>query len=304
MPVVFVAEPEPKRNRPRKLLKMVVPRQTSETAPDYERWAWDELHVGASAIQGFGLFPRSTDELDWTNLGHRTVIVPYLGKETEVESSQLARVLRSVLCGNFDNVLLKEMPTQHGHTWVQDGAYVVLMADKEAKKQKLPTVTNLEEQLIQVAAYPEFDGRGVALLAEGDEEVCYMLREEARNLLHLPPHIFDLLARHCDDEHADRNMCRPALLSRPLPTSSSRPAHAPQRLERTQRTHRGALTTDVRCAQVHARGAVPEARRRAPIGLGAPDLQGLVLHHGQHQRAEQGAALDGAHRDAGGTDLA
>ena len=207
MPVVFVAEPEPKRNRPRKLLKMVVPRQTSETAPDYERWAWDELHVGASAIQGFGLFPRSTDELDWTNLGHRTVIVPYLGKETEVESSQLARVLRSVLCGNFDNVLLKEMPTQHGHTWVQDGAYVVLMADKEAKKQKLPTVTNLEEQLIQVAAYPEFDGRGVALLAEGDEEVCYMLREEARNLLHLPPHIFDLLARHCDDEHADRNMC-------------------------------------------------------------------------------------------------
>ena len=51
-----------------------------------------------------------------------------------------------------------------------------------------------------------FDGRGVALLAEGDEEVCYMLREEARNLLHLPPHIFELLASHEDDEHSDRNM--------------------------------------------------------------------------------------------------
>ena len=34
-----------------------------------------------------------------------------------------------------------------------------------------------------------------------------MVREEARRLLHLPEHIFKLLARHCDDEHADRNMC-------------------------------------------------------------------------------------------------
>ena len=38
-------------------------------------------------------------------------------------------------------------------------------------------------------------------------QVCYMVREEARRLLHLPEHIFKLLARHCDDEHADRNMC-------------------------------------------------------------------------------------------------
>ena len=59
----------------------------------------------------------------------------------------------------------------------------------------------------QVAAYPEFDGRGVAFLAEGDEEVCYMMREDARRLLHLPEHIFQLLAHHCDDEHAERNMC-------------------------------------------------------------------------------------------------
>ena len=60
---------------------------------------------------------------------------------------------------------------------------------------------------MKVAAYPEFDGRGVAFLAEGDEEVCYMMREEARRLLHLPEHIFKLLELHCRDEHADRNMC-------------------------------------------------------------------------------------------------
>ena len=38
MPVVYVAEPEPRRGRPRKLLQMIVPRLKDADALDYERW--------------------------------------------------------------------------------------------------------------------------------------------------------------------------------------------------------------------------------------------------------------------------
>ena len=66
-------------------------------ARDCERWDWEELRVATSKIDGcgsmFGLYPRSTEALSWAALD-RTTIVPYLGKETEVESSQLARLLR------------------------------------------------------------------------------------------------------------------------------------------------------------------------------------------------------------------
>ena len=102
MPVVYVAEPEPRRGRPRKLLQMIVPRLKDADALDYERWDWDELRVDASAIPGcgpmFGLYPRNTEAFSWASLD-RTTIVPYLGKETEVESSQLARLLRSSTVG-------------------------------------------------------------------------------------------------------------------------------------------------------------------------------------------------------------
>ena len=139
--------------------------------------------MDASCIQGcgpmFGLYPRNTEALSWASLD-RTTIVPYLGKETEVESSQLARLLRSVLCGNFDLVLRSEMHTPAAHEWVQDGCYVVLMAKAAVKRSGLTAVTDPATELIQVAAYPEFDGRGIAFLAEGDEEVCYMMREASQ----------------------------------------------------------------------------------------------------------------------------
>ena len=44
--------------------------------------------------------------------------------------------------------------------------------------------TNRPPSPSQVAAYPEFDGRGVAFLAEGDEEVCYVTRYMMRGTYH------------------------------------------------------------------------------------------------------------------------
>lgn len=51
-----------------------------------------------------------------------------------------------------------------------------------------------------------YDKRGVSHVDEGDEEVCYLRAEEARELLHLPPHVFSLLCAHAEDGHADRNI--------------------------------------------------------------------------------------------------
>ena len=33
-----------------------------------------------------------------------------------------------------------------------------------------------------------------------------MRADEAMELLHLPPHVFEMLSAHADDEHVDRNM--------------------------------------------------------------------------------------------------
>lgn len=162
---------------------------------------------GTSAIQGFGLYTKSSDSLDWKEL-KRPVALPYLGRETEVESSVQARVLRSVLCGAFDVVKREQLPTPAGSEWVQDGLYVALMETKELKKlgkERPPAVTDPNEQLLQVPIEPELS-RAVSYVEEGDEQVCYLKYEETRELLHMPPHVFRLLSEHANDEHADRNM--------------------------------------------------------------------------------------------------
>ncbi|KAL1514681.1 hypothetical protein AB1Y20_003769 [Prymnesium parvum] len=204
MPTLLVAETKGKQRR---LLTLIFPRQTDPQATESDRWDWSELRVGSSTIQGFGLFPRANSSFNWEKLD-RPAVMPYLGKETEVESHTQARVLRSVLCGNFDVVLRKELFKSEGHEWVQDGLYVVQMARSEIAvlDPPLPVISDGDTQLLQVVVEPDFGSRGVFSIDQGDEMVCYMLAEEARRLLHLPPHIFALLLRHSDDEHADRNM--------------------------------------------------------------------------------------------------
>ena len=132
--------------------------------------------------------------------------MPYLGKETEVESAVQARVLRQVLCGCYDVVRRKHLRTPERHQWVQDGLYVTLMADKEyrakRKEADLTIVSDPEVRLLQVPIEPESRTRSVSYVEEGDEQVCYLLHDETRELLHLPPHVFDLLSTHSNDEHA------------------------------------------------------------------------------------------------------
>ena len=152
MPTVLVAEVHPKTGK-RRLLNVIFPRLTDPKAPEHNRWEWPELRVSESSVQGFGLFPASTHALNWANLD-RPVVLPYLGKETEVESPTQARVLRSVLCGNFDMVQRSELQTAPGHEWVQDGLYVTQMAKADLAKLEKPlqVIDDPLVMLIQVGA--------------------------------------------------------------------------------------------------------------------------------------------------------
>ena len=84
----------------------------------HSRWEWPELRAGSSTIQGFGLYPRAGGEVNWEKL-ERPLALPYLGKETEVESASQARVLRSVLSGCFDLCRRDELFTPKGHVWAR-----------------------------------------------------------------------------------------------------------------------------------------------------------------------------------------
>ena len=171
MPVVYVSHDDKKTGR-KGLLQLVFPRRTSNDAPESARWDLPELHAGVSDIQGFGLYPHSTEALSWGKLV-RPVALPYLGKETEVESSTQARVLRSVLCGNFDFVKQEELYTPKGCEWVQDGIYVTLMQKSDRRRSGLQVLrADSQERLIQVAIEPDFDARGVFSFDEGDEQAC------------------------------------------------------------------------------------------------------------------------------------
>ena len=112
MPVVHVVD---QRKGQRRLLSLVFPVRTSVHAEEIDRWQWKEVRAGISPIVPshpmFGLFTQSGGDIDWADL-KRPVALPYLGRETEVESSVQARVLRSVLCGAFDVVLRKDLPAQ------------------------------------------------------------------------------------------------------------------------------------------------------------------------------------------------
>ena len=195
MPVVHCID---QRKDKRQLVDLIFPVRTSSSANVAERWHWPELRAAVSGIQGFGLFPREGGAIDWRAL-MRPVMMPYLGKETEVESAVQARVLRTVLCGQFDVVHRKDLPSRQGHEWVQDGVYITLMPTRDAEAAGMPAIKeDTDVRLLQVPVEPEFNSRIISYVEEGDEQVCYLLYDETRELLHLPPHIFELLARHCE----------------------------------------------------------------------------------------------------------
>ena len=73
------------------------------------------------------------------------------------------------------------------------------MPTRDAEAAGMPAIKeDTDVRLLQVPVEPEFNSRIISYVEEGDEQVCYLLYDETRELLHLPPHIFELLARHCE----------------------------------------------------------------------------------------------------------
>ena len=236
MPVVYAVE---QRKKDRRLLSLVFPNRTSVTAKETLRWDWPELYAGKSAIQGFGLYPRNTDALDWTKVSERRpVALPYLGMETEVESSVQARVLRSVLCGCFDEIERRDLHCPDGHEWVQDGLYVTLMPTDELDKHH-PKASSASSSKAAAQNGHGTDGGATTGAESGFDSV---LESDAEGL--------DAAAaagggsarprrRARTRRRRDRSACSPATRARVRPARATACAHRPRRAPEASRCRAG-----------------------------------------------------------------
>ena len=208
---------------------IVFPRRTA-AASDGRRcrrrtnggWEWDEVVPALSEIEGFGLMCKNSPDLDWSSLGGRTVYVPLLGRETELSSAEESQVCVRILQGHFVAFPSEEMvAAPPGSVWATNGLYVELVstanrnptaaapsaaaASSSQQQQLLPQLPtgwrNLapREPLLQVSMK-------IGLTHSGEAESCvYVLQEAAKRLLHIPSHVFAVLAKHHALHHADRH---------------------------------------------------------------------------------------------------
>ena len=212
MPVVSVLQHGSSRK-----LDLVFPRRrqadrgkqhTPPAAHDAEcwDWVWDEVSVARSAVDpdGFGLVVREGGAVDWSRLD-RPVLLPFVGRATEVEDSLSARALNCILHGAFDVVPFSALPCGSGCRFVLNGIFLESVAAGESchlKTAALPPDT----QVVQVPLCDRTEGGGgVVSIERKDRAVVYLLQAHAAVLLHIPPHIFAVLQCHTDHHHADRS---------------------------------------------------------------------------------------------------
>lgn len=167
-------------------------------------WEWEELAVGLSEIDGYGLMTRESRSLDWASLaGSGPIYIPLLGRETELGSAEEMTVCLNILHGWFVCFPFREMlPPPSDSTWVTNGLYVSTIPSIEvsntSSSQSSWRHLTPHEVVVQV------------LLADathvGERDCCvYLLKAAAMRLLHIPAHIFEVLALHRENSHNDRH---------------------------------------------------------------------------------------------------
>ena len=201
------------------------------------RGKWEEVEALPSALEGFGVFPRDTKRVDWSNLTEPLLLCalpppfppsfptgiahtpplsaaalpprrPYLGAETVVQDAHLLKLLITVLKGDFSIVTAGDLPNFRTQNYVRDGLCAVATASK-----KLSTAEPLsaETELLQVAspdASNAFKG-GMQEMRSGESSACYLLSrevQEALNLVGKHEHLWRLLRAHDRHHHADRHL--------------------------------------------------------------------------------------------------
>ena len=147
-----------------------------------------------SEIAGFGLAPRQTDALDWSDLS-QPVVMPLLGRETGMSSAAEADVFGRVLRGSFSLLTFRKLAEKWPSTrWRRRGHFV-----EAARGSERASTFALDEEILQVPLIDQ------GMLRPGDCAVYYLAKTDVCRLLHIPTHIFALLARHSRGHHADRH---------------------------------------------------------------------------------------------------
>ena len=187
MPIV-VASDSP--DDPDSRVHVIVPRR------DGSEWRWDEVGVFESPIEGFGLQTRENAMVDWSDLTH-PVYLPIVGRETELGSSMELDVFVRVLTGMFIEFTFDLMaPAPSRSCWVTNGVYVELVRTREIPSgwRRLDADERLLQVLLQSVTH-----------AHEPDACVYLLRDAAMRLLHIPPHVFDVLTSHRHYQHVDRH---------------------------------------------------------------------------------------------------
>ena len=202
------------------------------------RGKWEEVEALPSPLEGFGVFPRNTERVDWSNLTMPLLMCaippvlsfrppspactrapperrgtiprrPYLGAETVVQDAHLLKLLITVLKGDFAIVtageLAKRFPNKN---YVRDGLCAVA---NDCKKLSSAEPLSADTELLQVAS-PDASNAfkdGMQEMRSGESSVCYLLSrevQEALNLVGKHEHLWRLLLAHQRDHHADRHL--------------------------------------------------------------------------------------------------
>lgn len=189
MPVLLVTEDSLGTES---LALVIVPRRVDS------QWQWDEVGVVDSTIDGFGLATRESASLDWSAPPH-TVYLPIIGRETELGSAIELDVFGRVLAGlfiEFPFSIIAEPPA--GSTWRTNGVYVELVQEDGARSDPCWRPLAPDEVLLQVLLQ--------SVTHRHEPDACvYLLRSAATRLLHIPPHVFKVLAAHRHFQHNDRH---------------------------------------------------------------------------------------------------
>lgn len=209
-----------------------------------ENGEWGEVVVKPSPLQGFGVFPRDSSLLKWSDLREPVLMCahcphgpresraspapwerhayldpqfspivhalrrPYLGVECVTQDSHMLKLLLQVLRGEFELLTVDELLAVAPRAYVQDGLCAVVRDESSPRHASLP-VLSAKTELLQVAHSDTNCKSGVRDVCGGGASVCYLLCEDVRELLHLTgsrAHLWELLKAHSRHHHSDRHL--------------------------------------------------------------------------------------------------
>lgn len=135
------------------VFSLIFPRFT----PD-GKWSWDEVRPMASAYSGFGIGPNCASDFPWEKLP-ASVLLPYLGRETELSSAFEADIFQRVLRGIFTVIRFHKMSVAlpDGHKWRVRGPFIEAVQIEEKHDIEEPDPSTEVLQVLAALLYISSD---------------------------------------------------------------------------------------------------------------------------------------------------